>query len=199
VRVSASREKLQHPNPLTLVPPIKSGVARPLPFGESFHSFLAPSMTETCSVSGEVKRNRSRDAAAPEFCLFALLSNEGRRSADRRNLPLSAPRRRVLPLVGAAGAKARSSERARLSALHRGSRLGDRTPLLNLGPRFLESSDANGLLALSGASAASSSRTGRSAGRAGSRSRPGAGCESRPQAPHSLRRRIASRWRPSNE
>ncbi len=50
--------------------------------------------------------------------------------------------------------------RARLPALHRGSRLGDRTPPLNLGPRFLESPDANGLLARSGASAASSSRTG---------------------------------------
>ena len=74
-------------------------------------------------------------------------------------------------------AEAHPTGRARLSALHRGSRLGDRTPPLSLGPRFLKSPDANGLLALSDASAASSSQTGHSAGRAGSRSRPGAGLQ----------------------
>src|ERR1700722_15612077 len=50
------------------------------------------------------------------------------------------------------------------------------TPQLSSGPRFLEPPGANGRT-LPGASAASSSRTGRSAGRAGPRSRPGAVCE----------------------
>jgi hypothetical protein len=49
------------------------------------------------------------------------------------------------------------------------------TPQLSSGPRFLESPSANGRT-LPGASAASSSRTGHSAGRAGPRSRPGAEC-----------------------
>ena len=77
----------------------------------------------------------------------------------------------VLPLECAAGAEAHPAGRARLSALHRGTRLGDRTPPLSFGPRFLEKPGANGLLALPGPSAASSSQTGHSAGRAGSRSR----------------------------
>ena len=134
-------------------------------------------------------KNRSRDALHPSFATNhtnSLPPGKGRRSADRRNHPLSAPRKQVLPLACAAGAEARRSRRARLSALHRGSRLGDRTPPLSLGPRFLKSPDANGLLALSGASAASSSRTGRSAGRAGAEAAGKRDCESRPQAPHLL-------------
>jgi hypothetical protein len=50
------------------------------------------------------------------------------------------------------------------------------TPQLSSGPRFLEPPGANGRT-LPGASAASSSWTGHSAGRAGPRSRPGAVCE----------------------
>jgi hypothetical protein len=53
--------------------------------------------------------------------------NEGRRSADRRNRPLVAS-------TGCGSAPC--DRRARLSALHRGSRLGDRTPPLSFGPRF---------------------------------------------------------------
>jgi hypothetical protein len=47
-----------------------------------------------------------------------------------------------------ADAAACSAEHARLSALHRGSRLGDRTPPLSFGPRF-RTADANELEALS--------------------------------------------------
>jgi hypothetical protein len=50
------------------------------------------------------------------------------------------------------------------------------TPRLNPGPRFLELPGANGRT-LPGASAASTSQTGRSAGRVDARSRPGAICE----------------------
>ena len=46
--------------------------------------------------------------------------------AERRQAqqPLSAPHKQVLPPACAAGAEARPAGRARLSALHRGSRLG---------------------------------------------------------------------------
>ena len=59
------------------------------------------------------------------------------------------------------------------------------TPWLNPGPRFLELPGANGRT-LPGASAASTSQTGRSAGRYDARSRPGAGLRDRARGPHSL-------------
>jgi len=75
-------------------------------------------------------RFRSRDAFAPEFCRpkprsFCLQKNKGRRSAEKAQLSRGAsPRDQMLPPARASGAAARSAERARLSALHRGSCLG---------------------------------------------------------------------------
>ena len=142
-----------------------------------------PSLSMDCRVkpgNDEIENSFSRRASAR--ALFDSFLPPQRGEAERRQAQPSFVRaaQQVLPLACAAGAEARPSERARLSALHRGSRLGDRTPPLSLGPRFLEKADANGLLALSAASAASSSRTGRNAGRAGSRSRPGAGLRNPP-------------------
>jgi hypothetical protein len=54
------------------------------------------------------------------------------------------------------------------------------TSSLSFGPRFLEKPGANGLPALPGPGAASSSQPGRSARRAGSRSCPGAGLRAPP-------------------
>ena len=87
---------------------------------------------ESCAT----RRQRStfpRRALRPSFVHQVLpnLSNsppghEGRRSADRRNRPVAA----------SSGCGSALAQRARLSALHRGSRLGDRTPPLSSGPRF---------------------------------------------------------------
>ena len=104
-----------------------------------------------------------------------------RRSADKRvsyraasngcgSASFAPPPSFPLPLAGEGQG---GGGRARLSAPHRGSGLGDLTPPLSSGPRFL-TSDANGLEALSDASAASTSQTGHDAGRDDARSRPGA-------------------------
>jgi hypothetical protein len=53
-------------------------------------------------------------------------TKKGKRSAERR----------IQPWRHHTDAAACSAEHARLSALHRGSRLGDRTPPLSFGPRF---------------------------------------------------------------
>src|SRR5580698_7676917 len=51
--------------------------------------------------------------------------NKGRQSAEKAQLSRGAsPRNQMLPPARASGAAARSSERARLSALHRGACLG---------------------------------------------------------------------------
>src|SRR5271165_5343129 len=69
------------------------------------------------------------------------------RTDERRE----AERREAHPTMAASsGCGACSAEHARLSALHRGSRLGDRTPPLSFGPRFL-TADASELKALSAA------------------------------------------------
>ena len=79
---------------------------------------------------GWCERSRSRDAPAPEFCrpkprMFCLQKNKGRRSAEKAQLSRGAsPRDQMLPPVRASGAAARPAGRARLSALHRGARLG---------------------------------------------------------------------------
>jgi hypothetical protein len=70
------------------------------------------------------------------------------------------------------------------------------TPWLNPGPRFLELPGANGRT-LPGASAASTSQTGRSAGRYDARSRPGAVCETARGDRTRCRNRIASGMHPS--
>src|SRR5580692_10209614 len=79
---------------------------------------------------GRRERSHSRDAAAPEVCRpkppsFCLQKNKGRRSAEKARLSRGAsPRDQMLPPVRASGVAARSAERARLSALHRGACLG---------------------------------------------------------------------------
>ena len=101
--------------------------------------------------------------------------NKGRRSAEKAQLSRGASPRigcchpnalRARPRVQRDALAFRRSTAALAEAL---------TPQLNSGPRFLEPPGANGRT-LPGASAASSSRTGHSAGRAGPRSRPGAEC-----------------------
>jgi hypothetical protein len=120
---------------------------------------------------------RSRGACAPEFCQashhFCLQKNKGRRSAGRRNCPVDPrhARRRCHPL--ALRARPRVQRDALASRRSTAALAEALTSRLNLGPRFLESPGANGRT-LPGASAASSSRTGPSAGRAGPRGRPGA-------------------------
>jgi hypothetical protein len=58
------------------------------------------------------------------------------RSADRRNCPLSAPRKQALP-PACARARARHTGRARLPALRRGTCGSERTPPLSFSPHFL--------------------------------------------------------------
>ena len=81
-----------------------------------------------------------RGAALPEFCSPRRIRNSPyprkkarKRSAERCIQPSSARRCHMLLPESASGAAARSSERARLSALHRGACPGDRTPGLNPG------------------------------------------------------------------
>ncbi len=79
----------------------------------------------------------------------------------------------------ARGAEARQS-RGALAFRHSTAALAKAlTPWLSFGPRFLELPGANGRT-LPGASAASTSRTGHSAGRDDARSRPGAGLRAPP-------------------
>ena len=117
--------------------------------------------------------------SAPELCQATKKhpprKNEGRRSAGRRNVlePRHTSRCCHQIVRGRGGGLKRQT--ARLSALHRGARKAV-TPWLNPGPRFLELPGANGRT-LPGASAASTSQTGPSAGRYDARSRPGAVCE----------------------
>jgi len=133
------------------------------------------------SGRGEIKSFSRRVCVRALFDSLPLGMTEGRRSADRRIRPCSAPRKQMLPLVCACGAAARPFSplpirgrvgrgRARLSALHRGAAKVF-TPRLSLGPRFLESPGANGRT-LPGTSAANSSRTGVSSRTDGFRSRP---------------------------
>ena len=72
--------------------------------------------------------------------------------------------------------RGRASRRDALASRRSTAVLARLLPLTQPGPRFLESPGANGRT-LPGASAASSSRTGHSAGRAGPQGRPGAVCE----------------------
>ncbi len=106
----------------------------------------------------------------------------GKRSAERRIQPMSAPHRQTLPPANARGAEAglfRSPLAFRRSTAAFAKAL---TPWLSSGPRFLELPGANGRT-LPGASAASTSRTGRSAGRDDARSLPGADWQFRPRGP----------------
>jgi hypothetical protein len=119
---------------------------------------------------------RPRFANRPRLSFASL--KRGRRSAERRIQPWPCRKR------GTAARQADETSaidvrrspalpgRARLPALHRGT-----SPIARLisGPRFLELPGTNGRT-LPGASAASTSRAGHSAGRYDARSRPGAEC-----------------------
>jgi hypothetical protein len=75
------------------------------------------------------ERSRSRDAAAPEFCRpkprsFCLQKIRGGGAPKRRNCLVRPCHASDVATKCASGTAARSSERARLSALHRGARRG---------------------------------------------------------------------------
>ena len=139
----------------------------------------------------EVMEIRSRGASASELCQATLKNaprNEGRRSADRRIHPLAAPHIQALPPERASGAAATPAGAARLSALHRGSCPGSRTP--GLGPGRASRDRPTSTRALPAPSIAlkrSTSRAGRYAGGDDARTARERGYEPRPQEPHSLR------------
>ena len=103
----------------------------------------------------------------------------GERSAERRIQPMSAPHRQTLPPANARGAEARQkSGRARLPALHCGTRQGF-DPLAQLQAMLPGTRSRRALPALIlSQSRDCTSRTGRSTGVNDARSRPGADCES---------------------
>jgi len=129
--------------------------------------------------------HRTRDAPAPELCLIlSSRHNEGRRSADRRIQPLSAPRNQMLPPECVPGAEAGSSEPARLSALHRG--LAPATERRDSAQAALHAiGRTQALPAPSFALKRCTSRTGRNAGRVDARTARERGYKPRPQEPHS--------------
>ena len=101
--------------------------------------------------------------------------NKGRRSAEKAQLSRGATPRIGCCHPNALRARMRVQRDALASRRSTAALAEALTPQLSSGPRFLEPPGANGRT-LPGASAASSSRTGHSAGRAGPRSRPGAEC-----------------------
>jgi hypothetical protein len=121
-------------------------------------------------------------------------SKEGRRSAERRIQPMAAPHIRALPSGRARGAAAGIAAPARLPALHRGTRQVFQA-WLSSGPAL----HGIGMYDHPSPRAASSSRAGRSASRAGSRSRPGAVCETARGLPRSLRSQDRIRTAPFGE
>jgi hypothetical protein len=119
------------------------------------------------------------------------------RSADRRHCPVSAPRRRALPLVGARGAGAPNGARSPTGAPPRHLR-GRTNATAQLQPA-LPGTRRHQVLPASGLSIQSSElprSTGRSAGRAYPPKPPGSGLRSRPREPHSLRFRDRLEKRP---
>jgi len=119
------------------------------------------------------------------------------RSADRRHCPVSAPRRRALPLVGARGAGAPNGARSPTGAPPRHLR-GRTNATAQLQPA-LPGTRRHQVLPASGLSIQSSElprSTGHSAGRAYPPKPPGSGLRSRPREPHSLRFRDRLEKRP---
>jgi hypothetical protein len=130
-----------------------------------------------------------------------LPNKEGRRSAERRIHPTAAPHIQALPLEHARGAAAGYrrevcavcatyllSAPARLPALHRGTRRTRRIQYrLSSRPALPETRPHRALPGLACHSLPSTSETGRSAGRSGTQSRPGAVCETARGLPRSLR------------
>ena len=121
---------------------------------------------------------------------------EGRRSADRRIHPLSAPRTQMSPPACAPGAAATPAGAARLSALHRGSRLA--TECFDSAQTALRASErTRALPAPSIALKPSTWLAGRHAGGDDARTARVRGYEPRPREPHSLRFRDRLEKRPS--
>ena len=118
--------------------------------------------------SDQIMRNKE-GGGAPKGASNHGRAISGARQRAKQTRPAQVSVRRSPALPG----------RAHLPALHRGT---SPTARLISGPRFLELPGANGRT-LPGASAASTSRTGRSAGRDDARSRPGADWQFRPRGP----------------
>jgi hypothetical protein len=145
------------------------------------------------------------------FRIRSCSNKRGRRSADRRtircprhanecchSLALRARKRASAPQTSLRSLRKQAAKPARLSALHRGSCLGDRTPPLSLGPRFLESPGANGCYPSPGQ--CSELLTDRSSCRPGGFPRPpGSGLRDRARAPHSLHHQDRIRTVPCDE
>jgi hypothetical protein len=114
------------------------------------------------------ERSRSRDACAPEACrpklriLIASKKKKGGGAPVGATVSWGLATQRMLPSVCASGAAARSAERARLSALHRGARLGH-VPKLDPG-RASRDAVRRRYLCLGIALKRSTSRAGRNAG-----------------------------------
>jgi len=114
-------------------------------------------------------------------CFASLVMTKGKRNADR--CIVYCPRHANECCHSLAfGRSARSSERAHLSAFHRGSCLGDLTPPLSFSTRFL----GRGRLRLSQSSEAPRRPVMMPAGRVAEAARE-RGYEPRPRVPHSLR------------
>ena len=146
--------------------------------------------------------HRSRDAPAPELCLILciLAISRGERSAERRKFIWSAPHQQMSPLARAFGrGSAPNSGRARLPALHCGSRQGLSPVGSAPGQASWDAVSAGVTRLLLSQSRESTSRTGRSTGEHDAQNRPGADCKSaRGDRPCSAIG-YASRVRPSNE
>jgi hypothetical protein len=139
-----------------------------------------------------------------------LRKKEGRRSAERRNRPLSAPHRRMLPSASASGAEAGQQTSVRLSALiclagparlpaaRRGAGQSDRTLRLSPG-RASRDAVRRRYLRLFIALKRCTSHAGRCAGGDDVRTARERGYKPRPQEPHSLHRSAVTGRRPLDE
>jgi hypothetical protein len=142
--------------------------------------------------AGADKQIRSRGAIAPEFCQprplqeqsslrFASRYKKGERSAERR-MPSNVrtnTSRRCRSLMRGVRKRAKDSGRARLPALHRGTRQAGRIQHWLSSRPALPETRLDGRYPFSPVSSLpSTSETGRSAGRSGTQSRPGAECKS---------------------
>jgi hypothetical protein len=139
--------------------------------GPSLRAAISLPGTAADGASFLVLATHPRPSFAKPFPTSAS-KNKGRRSAGRRNCPVDPRHTRRRCRLQALRARPRVQRDALASRRSTAALAKALTPRLNLGPRFLEPPGANGRT-LPGASAASSSRTGRSAGRAGPRGRPG--------------------------
>ena len=137
----------------------------------------------------------------PSFVLFLHpRKSRGERSAERRKFIWSAPHQQMSPLARAFGrGSAPNSGRARLPALHCGSRQGLSPVGSAPGQASWDAVSAGVTRLLLSQSRESTSRTGRSTGEHDAQNRPGADCKSaRGDRPCSAIG-YASRVRPSNE